>query len=121
MHAGFYNVYDSLSSQTLTAVRSLLSAHPSSSLVVTGHSLGAAVATFAALDLKLAHPKTPLLFYAFGSPRPGNQQFSDFVNTLLPQYNRVVHINDVVPHLPLTAMGFNHGGQEIWYNTENTY
>jgi hypothetical protein len=32
-----------------------------------------------------------------------------------PEYFRVVHANDIVPHLPMTEFGFNHAGQEVWY------
>lgn len=123
VHAGFYNVYSTMQSQTQAAVKTLLSAHPTASIVLTGHSLGAAVATFSAIDIKLAFPSHKINFYTFGSPRPGNQAFSDFVTTLFPgsQYNRVVHDNDIVPHLPIIAMGFNHAGTEIWYNTETSF
>jgi Lipase (class 3) len=60
-------------------------------------------------------------FYTFGSPRVGNEIFSSFVMTEFADhaYKRVVHFNDIVPHLPLTAMDFNHAGDEIWYNDES--
>ena len=35
--------------------------------------------------------------------------------TLYPNYFRVVHAQDIVPHLPPTQFGFNHGGNEVWY------
>ncbi len=38
---------------------------------------------------------------------------------LFPNYQRIVHLNDIVPHLPMIAMGFNHAGDEIWYNQAN--
>ena len=28
----------------------------------------------------------------------------------------MTHASDPVPHLPLTEMGFNHAGTEIWYS-----
>jgi predicted lipase len=72
VHGGFFRVYQSLSSQTDSAVKALLNANPTASIVVTGHSLGAAVATFSAVDLKLGYPTHNIKFYTFGSPRPGN-------------------------------------------------
>jgi hypothetical protein len=55
--------------------------------------------------------------YTFGSPRTGNQKWTDYVNTQLANggYQRVTHYNDIVPHLPMTQMGFNHAGDEAWY------
>lgn len=100
----------------LNAVKSLHSAHPSAAVAVTGHSLGGAQATFAFIDIKNQVNPGSLRFYTFGSPRPGNQQFSDYLMTMYGDYKRVVHLNDCVPHLPLTGMGFNHAGTEIWYN-----
>lgn len=103
----------------LNAVKSLLAAHPSAQVAVTGHSLGAAQATFAFIDIKTKINPGHVVFYSFGSPRPGNQAFSDYLMTMYGDYMRVVHLNDCVPHLPMTAMGFNHAGEEVWYNDSN--
>lgn len=53
----------------------------------------------------------------FGSPRTGNAVFADYVMKLFPMsdYSRIVHASDPVPHLPPTALGFKHAGNEIWY------
>ncbi len=105
-------------------IKALIASYPNAKIVVTGHSLGAALATFAALDIKTKlNPKTSILFYTYGSPRAGDQGFTDYLLTQFPGtgYHRVVHTNDIVPHVPITIMGFNHGGNEVWYNTETTY
>ena len=124
VHQGFYEAYQTLQQQTLNAVSHLMSLHSTAKIIVTGHSLGAALATFAALDIKtMLQPKTQILFYSYGSPRAGDQGFSDYLMTQFPgtNYHRVVHTNDIVPHVPITVMGFNHGGNEVWYNTESSY
>ena len=61
-------------------------------VLFTGHSLGGALATLA------ASRHAPTALYSFGSPRVGDE---DFVSTLaaVPAY-RVVHHQDLVPHLP---------------------
>ncbi len=52
VHTGFYDSYMTMSSQVIPAVTALTKAHPDALLIVTGHSLGAAQSTFAALDIK---------------------------------------------------------------------
>ncbi|TNV76484.1 hypothetical protein FGO68_gene10993 [Halteria grandinella] len=119
VHYGFYTDYQDLSSQVISAVDRYLTEHPTAIISVTGHSLGAALATFAALDIKeQIKPANSFYFYTFGSPRCGNQAFTDYMFNRFPanSYSRVVHYSDIVPHLPLTAMGFNHAGLEVWYN-----
>lgn len=90
---------------------------------MTGHSLGGALATYAAVDIKrFLAPQAQVHFYTFGSPRPGNSQFADFVMTIFPDghYSRVTHNKDLVPHIPSEAEGYKHAGNEIWYfNPEN--
>jgi hypothetical protein len=40
--------------------------------------------------------------------------------TLFPNggYSRVTHYDDIVPHIPMSSMGFNHAGNEDWYYNE---
>ena len=105
MHRGFYTSFLDVEPQLIAAVKPLLAKYPTASLLVTGHSLGAALATFAAVDIKeQLNPSHKIYFYTFGSPRTGNQAFSDHIMSLYPsgEYYRVVHAQDIVPHLPMT-------------------
>ncbi|CAN0306134.1 unnamed protein product, partial [Ectocarpus fasciculatus] len=40
---------------------------------ITGHSLGGALATLAALDHRRRYPEAKVTMYNFGSPRVGNK------------------------------------------------
>jgi len=50
--AGFYNSWREARSGVLAAVKSASAANPSYKIVATGHSLGAAIADFAAAELR---------------------------------------------------------------------
>jgi hypothetical protein len=96
----------------------LISLHPKSQILVTGHSLGGALGTFAMLDIKRSLKFTnPIKFYSFGSPRVGNQAFTDYFMTMFADqtYQRLTHYTDVVVQVPPRQMGFNHPGSEVWY------
>lgn len=43
--------------------------------------------------------------------------FADYIMSLYPNgtYQRVTHFTDPAVHVPLTAMGFKHAGDEVWY------
>ncbi|HSU67742.1 MAG TPA: lipase family protein, partial [Tepidisphaeraceae bacterium] len=87
--------------QTMNDLWPLISAklpHTSSARVwVTGHSLGGAMATLAALRLATEGLDVRGV-YTFGSPRVGNDEF--YAKYSVPHY-RLVNNNDVVPHVPL--------------------
>lgn len=122
VHSGFYSAYSAVSSRVISNLRTLLSAHPTATLLITGHSLGGALATFAALDIKRKISfSNRINFYTFGSPRTGNQAFTDYVMTVFPNggYQRVTHYTDVVVQVPPRQMGFNHAGNEVWYYNSN--
>jgi len=118
--------------------------------IFTGHSLGGALATLAALDastskkIPVTSGSSPYLI-TYGSPRVGNYYFAMSVNTIIPVMFRVTHYNDIVPHVPpcagstpVTACkaptsfeeleksqvgGYWYGWQvkqEIWYNDPST-
>jgi|LauGreDrversion4_2_1035121.scaffolds.fasta_scaffold738577_1 predicted lipase len=121
IHIGFYNSYMSMSPEVISAVTKLVQDHPTATIVLTGHSLGAAQAIFAAMDIKLnIKPSNPMLVYNYGCPRTGNQIFTDFVYNFFPEgtFWRVIHNADPVPHLPMTELGFNHIGNEAFYKDD---
>lgn len=121
IHIGFYDSYMSMSTQVISAVTKLTQQYPTATIILTGHSLGAAQSIFAAMDIKLnIKPSNPMKVYNYGCPRTGNQAFTDFVYNYFPDgtFWRVIHKADPVPHLPITAMGFNHAGNEAFYNDD---
>jgi len=119
VHNGFYNTYLSVQSQVLTLVKEARTQHPDFSILVTGHSLGGAMAVHAALDLKLSLGLSTEDIYTFGQPRVGNPEFEKFYQqTVAPNY-RVTHYKDPVPHLPFEDWAFAHQPTEIFYNMLN--
>jgi triacylglycerol lipase len=67
--------------------------------MITGHSLGGALATVCAADMALLNPTV----ITFGSPRVGNEGFVDHFNDLIKESVRVANQRDPVPHLPPSA------------------
>jgi hypothetical protein len=120
VHEGMYRSYLTMESQMISSLRSLLFKHTTAGIIVTGHSLGGAQATYAAMAIKeKIKPGVPIYFYTFASPRTGNQAWSDYVMKTFPDYFRVTHTNDIVPTLPLESLVFNHAGTELWYYDDN--
>jgi pimeloyl-ACP methyl ester carboxylesterase len=73
----------------------------------TGHSLGGALATLAAVR------RPPTALYTFGSPRVGDDDFAASLGHLADRIHRVVHGDDIVTTLPPEAMGFRHVGNAL--------
>ena len=76
---------------------------------VTGHSLGAAMATIAASRMQTK----VLALITFGSPRAGNREF---VNSLAVEHYRVQNNCDDVTKVPFKLMGFAHHGTHKYMN-----
>lgn len=70
VHAGFLDAYNSVASDVLRIVKRQLATYPSYRIVVTGHSLGGAIAALAAISIKAALPRVPLQLYTFGTRLP---------------------------------------------------
>lgn len=90
IHSGFYAAYNSVAPQ----IEAELSKLKNIPLYITGHSLGGALAIVATQALENDQLAA---CYTFGSPRVGNQQFSDTIKT--PIY-RLVNTADIVPRMP---------------------
>jgi len=120
VHAGFYDSWNSVKSQVVAGVQSLINQHNLTTIYYSGHSLGAAISLFAALEVGTTHT-VPFIVYNFGEPRVGNQIFANYYDTHAGNIFRVVNQEDVVPHLPLEDMGFWHVANEIYYSSSTSY
>lgn len=99
----------------MSAVSNLHNLYPSYEIWVTGHSLGAAMSIMCAAELA-QEGYTNVKVYNYGLPRVGDENFSSFYTSLVPDTYRLVNGHDIVPHLPLEAMGFHHVPTEVWEN-----
>ena len=79
VHKGFYEAEKAVFPFILSQVQALKSKFPSYSVIATGHSLGAALATLTAFDLQ-SNGVSPIQVFNYGSPRVGNTAFADWAS-----------------------------------------
>ncbi len=103
VHRGFKKELDKLWSIITEATKDI------DKIYVTGHSLGAAMATIAAGRMQ---SKVEALV-TFGSPRVGTRQF---VNNLQVAHYRVQNNCDDVTKVPFLFLGFRHHGTHVYMN-----
>ncbi|MGD0864408.1 MAG: lipase family protein [Rhizomicrobium sp.] len=120
---GFWNVYTTMTYGDLAnahpkphaalEIASVIEAAPAP-VFVTGHSLGAALATYLTRDLvaQFAGTKIPVMPYFFASPKPGSQDFVDNYQQAVGTYTLVNFVADLVPMLPSSPpfVALNAGG-----------
>ncbi|MGD1909058.1 MAG: lipase family protein [Leptolyngbyaceae cyanobacterium] len=106
-HRGFMAAYFAVRDR----LHELARQYPTASLVVTGHSLGGALATICALDLQYnitQHSKQPLAVYTFGAPRVGNGALVESFTQRVPNAYRFTYGRDLVTHLPRVWQNYRH-------------
>jgi hypothetical protein len=113
LHRGFVEAYRSLRAPLHGAIEAELEAEGGAmGLVLTGHSMGGAMAMLAALDL--AHHKPhlrPVSTYTFAAPRVGDARFARLFSETFPRAEHhwaLQAASDAIPHLPFRAWGFEH-------------
>lgn len=119
IHSGFLRAWSQVQDTAYAAIASVQATYPNYTLVVTGHSLGAAVGTIAAAHLR--EDGFPCDLYTYGSPRVGNQGFVDFVAAQEGNEFRVTHFDDPVPQVPPSLDllgGYRHLSPEYWLEIE---
>lgn len=98
VHSGFKNQLDKIWQELVTGLDKL----PNRKIFLTGHSLGAAMATICASRLMLTHHENLQCLYTFGSPRVGCKEF---VDSLKLKHYRFVNNNDLITSLPGQYLG----------------
>lgn len=112
---GFSTVYATVGSAIVGEVNALAQSGSYTTLYVTGHSLGASLATLAAPDLARATGFSSPVLYNFASPRTGNPTFASLVDAL-PTSWRIVNTNDEVPKLPpAVTFVIENGEQKLYF------
>lgn len=120
IHKGFNTFIKTNGEEIVREVVKLKRKLPDYSIVVTGHSLGAALATITGAEFRLLGFET--LVVTLGGPKVGNSQFVNFIDTLfdtayveryINKYHsfdtllsgliRATHKHDLIPMLPPTS------------------
>ena len=109
MHQGFADAVDFVRPQIANAL-----AGSDLPVVLTGHSLGGALAVLAAPRLETDLHRQPEAVYVFGAPRCGTQAFAQVYNGEFgTRTYRFVHGSDIVPIVPPPEIDFRHVGRFI--------
>lgn len=139
-HKGFVHVYKSANDEVMNNYLQVLGDHPSYDSIVTGWSMGGALAHLAAEDINFRtrtdtnEPNTgvkPILI-TFGSPQVlwGDDTVKYFRNCCSKIYN-FSHIRDIVTEVPLWKWGYrvaakvkialNKKNPLLWFNPHTTH
>ena len=132
VHKGFYDASKEIYDNIFAELMELSDRYPDYKLIITGHSLGGALAPFIANECLLLG-KFPTVV-TFGSPKIGNTFFaswmdklwnthnnyfnidSSYHSTATPSYFRVSHKGDYVPLLPTRQMAYKHCGIDVYFD-----
>lgn len=110
MHNGFVRAMITIQDR----LHQYIVAHQPRKLTITGHSLGGALATLCALDMRLTYDgQHEIDLYTFGAPRVGNSDFQALFNESVPNSYRIVNGQDIVPTIPGEFLGYRHVGHEV--------
>jgi triacylglycerol lipase len=111
VHQGFQLAYLAIRDNLMK----LLNQHAAGfqEILITGHSLGAALCALATLDILNLNPNLSPVVYTWAEPRVGHDDFVNFFNTHVNICYRVVNLWDVVPHLPPSIASYEHEGNQV--------
>jgi len=117
-HTGFAQAYNRFTTTFRDDVAKSLDSAPIDSIWLTGHSLGGALASIAAIDLNSDKADVELKvagrlrgLMTFGAPRVFSASVRNVDDLAVPVHERYVFAADIVPKLPTPVRGFVHAGR----------
>jgi triacylglycerol lipase len=119
IHKGFWNIYNKSRNKILNTLRK---SGRIKKIIVSGHSLGGGVAILSGVDLYFSG--YDVIVYTFASPRVGNSDYCNMVNSLLLNPNnkfklyRIVNTIDIVPTLPFSVLPNFKDYEKPWFYSD---
>ncbi|KAG1678518.1 hypothetical protein FOA52_014552 [Chlamydomonas sp. UWO 241] len=113
VHGGFLEAYDSVRMQVVRMLDQITGTGEAGEwrVLITGHSLGGALATLCAYELSQrqgpARKVQDICMYTYGAPRVGNVKFASQFNERVPDSWRITNSSDIVPSVP-RLLGYSH-------------
>ncbi|KAN0116380.1 alpha/beta-hydrolase [Russula decolorans] len=120
VHAGFLISYNSVRAVVVHVVRDQLLAYPNYTVVISGHSLGGALASIAALSVKSNFPSAAVRLFTYGQPRTGDAAYADLVEDIVGRNNifrgkfLFLRVPNGVPTMVPETLGYHHHAREYW-------
>lgn len=113
VHGGFLDAYSKTQAAVFAGVQQALTTFGTNKVILTGHSLGGALATISAASMKLRlGPDYSFKVVSYSCPRIGDRNWVDWVDSNL-EVTRVTNKKDPVPILPGRSLGFVGSQDEI--------
>ena len=114
VHKGWFNSMKTNIDMVANEVNRLRTKFPDYHVILTGHSMGGAETHLCSMEL-LKRNIPVYAVYNFGQPRVGDSKYASFANTKVKDFTfRIVHHQDIVPHTPMQALGFQHVCTEMY-------
>jgi hypothetical protein len=120
VHIGFHKRFVEMYEPTVGMLKKARMILPTADIIISGHSMGGAVATLIASALKRNQPSSlhPSTIITYGSPRVGNKDFVTYVNSQFgTNLIRVMNELDMVTDVPPTLLGYRHVGKLVMCKT----
>ncbi len=115
VHSGFSDALDEVWSDIEARL------DPAASVVVSGHSLGAALACLAAWRLHRSGRNVHAV-YGYGQPRTGHSDFrSAYESVLGDRTFRFINHIDLITRVPLLIQGYRHVGRRMYFDGEGRF
>ena len=123
MHEGFWQAWQTIAGKVEQAFDRMFKGPGRRQyrprVLITGHSLGSAMAACSLLCLP---PEANPHYYGFGTPRVGDRRFGDIaIKVTQGRFFRCANLGDPVAVVPAKAFGYRHAGVGLRFSPDGSY
>ncbi|PCH40107.1 hypothetical protein WOLCODRAFT_23846 [Wolfiporia cocos MD-104 SS10] len=114
VHSGFADEQALTAEAILAETKSIISNKGADTVILVGHSLGAALAELDSIYMALNLPSDiSIMGRTYGTPRVGNPSWADLVDATVSDFTRMNNEKDPIPIVPGRFLGFQHPETEV--------